>query len=261
MLLKRWLAGTRFAALQKDEAVLSLLFAALILMTVTVLGRDLMEQMRDEPAQKNYAMPNEEPLAVPFLPSARPAIAPGKNGRPASDTPGLQDAMTIELTTAGRLEATGVITPGTYERFKAELEKRSEYVKTVVLNSPGGSVQDALAMARLIRDKGFDTLVEKDGLCASSCPLVYSGGVARIAGKGAALGVHQMAALLPPGETLVEGEGMARAQSVAAECQRLLIDMGVDPRVWVHAMETPAEEIFYFTDKEAFDLRLSTQQA
>ena len=48
--------------------------------------------------------------------------------------------------------ATGTITPGISEAFAAEIAKRGDYVKTVVLNSPGGSVGDALAMGRLIRD-------------------------------------------------------------------------------------------------------------
>jgi len=51
-------------------------------------------------------------------------------------------------------------------------------VKTVVLRSPGGSVQDALAMGRLIREKQFATEVEAGRYCASSCPLVFAGGAA-----------------------------------------------------------------------------------
>jgi len=35
-----------------------------------------------------------------------------------------------------------------------------DYIKTVVLNSPGGSIDDALAMGRLIREKKFATEVE-----------------------------------------------------------------------------------------------------
>jgi hypothetical protein len=34
--------------------------------------------------------------------------------------------------------------------------------------------------------------------------------------------------------------------------------MGVDPRVWVHAMETPPAELFYFTEKELAALKLTT---
>jgi len=49
-----------------------------------------------------------------------------------------------------------------------------------------------------------------------------------------------------------------RAQQISAECQRHLVDMGVDPQVWIHAMETPPERIFYFTPQELTSLKLAT---
>jgi hypothetical protein len=54
--------------------------------------------------------------------------------------------MTFELVGGGRLMATGIITPGVSAAFAAEIGKRGDYVKTEVLNSPGGAVADALAM-------------------------------------------------------------------------------------------------------------------
>ena len=50
------------------------------------------------------------------------------------------------------------------KRFAAEIDKRGGYVKTVVLHSPGGSVQDALQIGRLIREKKFNTEVEDGAL-------------------------------------------------------------------------------------------------
>jgi hypothetical protein len=49
-------------------------------------------------------------------------------------------------------------------------------ITIVALNFPGGSLEDALAMGRLIRDKGMATEVEAGATCASSCPLVFAGG-------------------------------------------------------------------------------------
>ena len=46
--------------------------------------------------------------------------------------------MTFELVGGGKLMATGTITPGISEAFAAEVGKRGDYIKTVVLNSPGG---------------------------------------------------------------------------------------------------------------------------
>jgi hypothetical protein len=118
----------------------------------------------------------------------------------------LRDKMTFELEGDGRLKATGTIIPGTAEDFAAEIAKRGSYIKTVVLRSPGGSVRDALAMGRLIRQKQFATQVEGGRYCASSCPLVFAGGVERRASSNAAIGVHEVAA--------VGGDNMSAAASM-----------------------------------------------
>jgi hypothetical protein len=34
--------------------------------------------------------------------------------------------------------------------------------------------------------------------------------------------------------------------------------MGVDPEVWIHAMETPKEKLFYFTADSLIRLKLAT---
>lgn len=245
-----------------DETVLRGIFRALILFTVLVLGWDLHHRMEET----STAMPDLGPTvpwqapAVPYLPSSRPDVVPHEERRPgAAPRADLAKPMTIELVAGGRLEASGTITPGTAERFKAEIDKRGDYVKTVVLNSPGGSVSDALAMARLIRERKLDTLVEAQALCASSCPLLFAGGAKRSAETGATIGVHQVFATGQPGAPLVNrAEGMAQAQRVSAECQRHLVAMDVDPRVWIHAMETPPREMFYFKPAELAELKLVT---
>lgn len=242
-----------------DETVLRNIFRLVVAATIGVVSYDLIERVQaEQTASIERLLPGEAPDVQPFLPSARPDVAPSRDGRQPGRAPRaeLQKPMTIELVSGGRLEATGSITVGTAERFRAEIEKRGDYVKTIVLNSPGGSVRDALAMSKLIREKGLQTKVEAKGHCASSCPLVFAGGKDRIAEPGASIGVHQVFAIAPNGAGA--DTGMAQAQHVSAECQRHLVDMGVDPRVWIHAMETPPQKIFYFTAKELADLRLAT---
>lgn len=240
-----------------DETLLRALFRSLVLITIGVLGWDLYDRMQAPPPSFERLLPGETPDVEPFLPSARPGVDPAdsERARPAPRAE-ISKPMTIELVADGRLEATGTITPGTAERFKAEVEKRGAYVRTVVLNSPGGSVQDALAMSRLIRQKGFSTEVMAGAHCASSCPLVFAGGKERRARKGASIGVHQVFAVSSTGGSA--DTGMAAAQRVSAECQRLLVEMGVDPRVWIHAMETPPAKLFYFSPQELTDLKLAT---
>ncbi len=256
-------AWRRLLGDRPDETVLRTVFRALLLATVLVLGWDVSERMNAPPPAplESPAAPGETPVLQPYLPSARPGASPAdpkRTGRaPQAE---LRQAMTLELLAGGRLEAKGTITPGTAARFAAEIDKRGDYVKTVVLSSPGGSVSDALAMGRLIRARKLDTKVEANGLCASSCPLVFAGGVQRLAEAGATIGVHQVfAAARAPGSPAPDGaEGMARAQRISAECQRHLVAMGIDPRVWISAMETAPEAMFYFTPAELLELKLAT---
>ncbi len=236
-----------------DETILRAIFYGLIAATIVVAGLDLRERMHAPPRSALTLNPEDQTKPEPFLPSVtgRPAD-PAQSPRNTPEA--LREAMKIELVSGGRLEAIGTITPGTAERFRAEIEKRGDYVKTVVLSSPGGSVQDALAMGKLIREKGLATRVEANAHCASSCPLVFSGGVSRSVGEGASVGVHQMIPVGPT--TLTQGQSIERIQAVSAECQRHMIDMGVDARVWTHAMETPPQEMFYFSRAELKSLQL-----
>ena len=127
----------------------------------------------------------------------------------------------------------------------------------MVLNSPGGSVTDALAMGRLIRERKFATEVEAGKYCASSCPLVFAGGVERRAGDRATIGVHQVAALRSAANRPPRDE-MSVAQNISARCQRYLADMGVSLQVWVHAMETPHDRLFVFKPDELKSLNMVT---
>ena len=153
--------------------------------------------------------------------------------------------------------ATGTITPGSAETFAAEIAKRGDYVTTVVLNSPGGSVGDALAMGRLIRERKLATEVEAGKYCASSCPLVFAGGVERRAGDKAAIGVHQVFAMAQAAAPAPRDQ-MSDAQRISARCQRYLAEMGIDLQVWVHAMETPKDRLFIFTPEELKTFKLVT---
>jgi hypothetical protein len=245
-----------------DETVLRALFGTVLAATVGVVALDAFE-WATAPAPASLVAPSTGTPST-GMPSSQPlpAVRPRSGERRAAPLrqkdERLKAAMSFELVGDGKLLAVGGIEPGTSKRFADEIEKRGSYVKTIVLHSPGGSVQDALAMGRLIRERKFATEVEASAYCASSCPLVFAGGAERKAGDRAAIGVHQVfaAANSPTG-----GDGMASAQRVSAECQRYLRDMGVDQQVWVHAMETPKDELFYFKPDELIGLKLATSAA
>ncbi|MGC4025745.1 MAG: hypothetical protein QM744_11685 [Mesorhizobium sp.] len=101
------------------------------------------------------------------------------------------------------------------------LKKLGKRRLPVVINSPGGDIDAAMAIGRMIRKRKIDVLVgttefvgcqpsEKDcelnrgrgadyfgrpfinAMCNSACPLVLSGGVHRYAAPSAFVGVHQV---------------------------------------------------------------------
>src|SRR5712671_294458 len=228
-----------------DEAILRWIFRSLVMVTIAVLGLDLAFTQGWIANPSPAATPAEIELGSPALdfPSLPSVVAPWLPGGdkrlvPLPQPEGtMAQPMTFELVSGGKLMATGTITPGSSQSFAAEIERRGDYVRTVVLNSPGGSVVDALAMGRLIRERKFATEVEAGKYCASSCPLVFAGGIERRAGDRATIGVHQVAAI----KTAAKGpprDEMSIVQTVSARCARHLGEMGVDIRVWVHAMET-----------------------
>ena len=237
-----------------DETILTWLFRGLLVATAIILGIDL-AQMRAEPERGGTpTVPGASPSIIPFLPSTRGTPTP----HPVLASPeDLRAPVRFELISGNRLVLQGAIEVGVAERFAEEVDKRGDYIDTVILNSPGGSVNDALAISRIIRESGISTFVESGGYCASSCPLILAGGVDRTVATDASIGVHQVASA---GVVPMSGEdGMENAQRVSAEIQRHLVDMGVDPRVWLHAMETPHEDLHYFTPEDMMSLHLATR--
>ena len=253
-----------------DDAILRWIFRSVVAVTVAVLAVDLagmngwagipdhtLTPAETRQSSPELGMPNVVPsiLAPPLLPGGDKRLVP----LPQSDG-AMARPMTFELVSGGKLMVTGTITPGISGAFAAEVGKRGDYIKTVVLNSPGGSVTDALAMGRLIRDRKFATEVEPGKYCASSCPLVFFGGIERRAGDKSAIGVHQVAAIGSAAAGAPRND-MSVAQNISARCQRYLGDMGISLQAWVHAMETPHDKLFVFKPDELKSLNIVTVAA
>jgi hypothetical protein len=249
-----------------DDAILRWIFRSGVAVTVAVLAVDLATTHGWISSPDPALIPAETRQLSPGLdlpvPSILAPLLPGGDKRltPLPQPDGaMAKPMTFELVSGGKLMATGTITPGISEAFAAEVGKRGDYIKTVVLNSPGGSVTDALAMGRLIREKKFATEVEAGKYCASSCPLLFAGGVERRAGEKAAIGVHQVAAI--SSASAMPRDEMDVAQRISARCQRHLGEMGLNLQVWVHAMETPHDKLFIFKPDELRSLNIVTAAA
>src|SRR6266478_8384903 len=152
-----------------DETILRWIFRSVVMVTIAVLAVDLAGTQgwiadSDAAATPAEITPGSPALNLPnMLPSILAPLLPGGDKRlmPLPQPDGaMAKPMTFELVSGGKLMATGTITPGISQSFAAEVGKRGDYVKTVVLSSPGGSVTEALAIGRLIRERKFATEVE-----------------------------------------------------------------------------------------------------
>ena len=87
----------------------------------------------------------------------------------------------------GIIYVTGVIGIGDADRFA---QIATDPPRLVVLNSAGGEVANALAMAKLIHDKASSTLIPVGKKCLSACSVLFLAGRTKYMGSGAQLGVH-----------------------------------------------------------------------
>jgi len=202
------------------------------------------------------AAPDSMPILPPVLTDGEPDNAPSEI---TTSVELLKQPITFELQPGGILLARGAIDYGAAGRFQKEIEARGEYVKTVSLESPGGAVGDALAMSKLIREKKIGTKVVKGALCASSCPIVLAGGITRNADDGAVIGVHQV--FNGSKEKLSPERAMSDAQRTTADVTRHLDEMGIKPGLWIHAMETPPDRLYYLKPEEMKEFALVTGPA
>jgi hypothetical protein len=252
-----------------DDAILRWIFRSFVLVIIAMLAAEFASSQgwiiypnaaatpaELQPGSPTLNLPNLVPrVLAPLLPGGDKRLSPLPEPTGALAAP-----MTFDLVSGNKLIATGSITPGISQSFASEVGRHGDYIKTVVLNSPGGSVTDALAMGELIRERKFATEVEAGRYCVSSCPLIFAGGVERRAGNRATIGVHQVAEMGSAADRPPRDE-MSVAQNISARCQRYLGEMGVSLQVWVHAMETPHDRLFVFKPDELKSLNLVTAVA
>ncbi|MFK7793026.1 MAG: hypothetical protein AB8B88_10200 [Devosiaceae bacterium] len=252
-----------------SDWVLGALFAALVFGSAAALTYDFLS-LRDQQSAFETANPFGNPGRVDFgprrtpgnddqvrrydprsAPSRRPGqqvSLPGFDGDPDA---AISASITFHIGDNGTASAVGRIDPGSFVAFEDFIDATPE-LTTLTFHSPGGSVRDAIAMAELLRARQINTEIARFGYCASSCPLAFSGGVERTAPDPVWFGVHQV--FTSDAEIGTLQDGMAGAQHISSQAQQLLVDMGVDPRAWIHAMATPKEQLYVFSQDELAEL-------
>jgi hypothetical protein len=83
-----------------------------------------------------------------------------------------------------------------------------------------------------------------------------AGGITRAADKEAIIGVHQV--FNSTKEKLSAERAMSEAQRTTADITRHLDAMGVRPGLWLDAMETPPDRLYYLSPDEMKEFALTT---
>ncbi len=115
--------------------------------------------------------------------------------------------------------------------------------KILVLNSPGGYVDDALVVAHKVKDRGMSTLVASGMGCYSACSYIFFAGQNReVDGE---LGVHQISA---------EVADLVLAQTTLADVLSALDEFEVTQSIITVMLQTPPAEMYIFTADEVSTL-------
>jgi len=155
----------------------------------------------------------------------------------------------ITLDEVGKtLEVKGPLSAGVADRLD-EVLKSASGVQTVLLDSDGGRIFEALRMADLIRERGLDTRVEQN--CASACTLILLAGKERSAHKFAQIGFHQPDF---PGLSDEEKNG------IIADNRNDYINAGIGPDFLDKALSTPPAEMWYPTHADMVDAGVLTSE-
>jgi hypothetical protein len=89
----------------------------------------------------------------------------------------------------------GWIQDGDAKKFTDLVVSTTGKVGTILLDSPGGSFEDGMAIAKLVRERNFITSVRKDWECTSMCAIIWIAGSKRYYGGKTKIGFHSIASV------------------------------------------------------------------
>ncbi|MGZ9721821.1 SH3 domain-containing protein [Rhizobium miluonense] len=129
---------------------------------------------------------------------------------------------------------------------------------SVTFDSPGGNVQKAIELGRLIRSLGLSTVAVRVQECASACSLAFLGGVVRLADAGS-IGVHKTSFSDTKGMRVEEA--VAAVQTITADVISYMTDMGADPGLLKLSLQYDSDDMRYLSASEMKLYRVTTPDA
>jgi hypothetical protein len=190
--------------------------------------------------------------AAAQAPAAAPAMTPMTfalvSGGPDSCGPGCSQWIVAE----------GAVLPGAVVAFDEFARQLKGARPPLVIHSPGGVLDVTLALGRIVRRAGLDTMVARtsrsgetpalalDGECFGACFYLLAAGRGRSAAPGAVVSISPVDFRHPAGGELPEA---LRARLIAATLEKVrayLSEMGIDPELALY-LDGERYEPFYPT--------------
>jgi hypothetical protein len=164
--------------------------------------------------------------------------------------------------TAWTIFGEGVIRAGTSERLQQFVNEHDvPYSSNLYLNSPGGSLTEAIKLGRLIRFRRLFTTVGtpggklndiRPGECYSACAIAFLGGLFRFGHEGSSYGVHRFYASIK--DTPLTSDD---AQIVSAVLVDYIREMGVNASLFSFMTEAGPDEIKLLSDGDQVRLNVT----
>lgn len=119
---------------------------------------------------------------------------------------------------------------------------RDRLISAVRLDSPGGSLAEAVQLANLIHRAKLPTIAAAGSRCASACFIVFAAGNEKFASYDAAIGVH--------GVSDKFGHETAQTEEATIAMARIVSRFGVPPRIIAQMVTTRARDISWLTPED-----------
>jgi hypothetical protein len=142
------------------------------------------------------------------------------------------------------LKLRGEVRVGDYRRLKMILQNSS--VVGLEIRSGGGSLEEGLDIARVVRDKGLVVYASKE--CDSACSVIFFAAKERHIGLGCKIGVHSVSNL--------RGKEDEDSIWVTIQMSRLLVGLGVPHSVVGKIVATPPAKITFLDNRDLAGLNV-----
>ncbi|MEO8595373.1 MAG: ATP-dependent Clp protease proteolytic subunit [Candidatus Solibacter sp.] len=159
--------------------------------------------------------------------------------------PGPKGSSSAFITISGDIDST---TLKEFSEAVASPVVKQSHFTSVYLDSPGGSVLDAMAIGEIIRTNGYSTIVMYPGPCASACVLILASGVIReCVGKVA---IHRPHFDEKVFAQLSQTEAQAKYAQMGDAVRQYLSRMGMPDTLYTAMLRVSSDDVQYLSEEE-----------